>query len=174
MKLVFCSIFTALSFVGAVMADTSVPLDLEKLIRKPPSISMGMKRDLDAHKIPENGIIIDSDNFICYISIGPSDQVNDHPFLFGSNYKYITYSKKFNLVIRGMGDVFEKNISISDPVKRPDKVTLMDAGSKTEINCGAFRVLWSAGNHIYVNRDIKTYLKTETQFWLLLEEFRKK
>lgn len=155
--------------------SVEVPDAFRELIDKPSDLSEGSPEEIRSIKVEDEGVILETKEFICHIQITRgASKLDDDGSVYDSIsvYNYRCYSKNFNLVVSGRGRVFEKNLEISEPIRRPKDKELVDTGSNLIINCGVFLLRWSAGDHIYFGAGTEALLGSADDYWKMIEKER--
>lgn len=167
--MVYYFVFFSVVFLGPLFGQVSVPQGVKKLLENPTSITSADADKRVAQLVGEDGVLIETPNEISLLKFKAGEKADDPPFHTNRKYEYITYLKKSKLVVKGRGDVVEKNIVVSRAIRRPEEVFLADDGSSLIVRCGTFSVLWSPKDYIYIGPDVKIEAGSEYKFWVKLK-----
>lgn len=134
----------SLALLGNLQAE--VPAELQSIIKNPPSLKRGKS---GTHFPATGGLLIESPDFISFVSITKQDNSTER------DYTFKTYSKKFKQEVAGEGLVFEHYYRVSDPNSEKRTSSVIDKGSVLFIDAGLFKAEWSLGDYLYLPDTIK-------------------
>ena len=133
-------------------SELNLPEEFRGLLDSPPMIDYSSNGGSSlVYSLEGRGSVLivgeDFFSFVSYFEAEDSDLVK---------YSFKTFSKRFGLEVEGKGELFEKYFKVSQgkPDEKRRDVTLIDRGSKVEMNLGLVRIKWSKGGFLYHNGKI--------------------